>query len=293
MMNKYIATCGLTLLLSHLSLSAAEVNFTPTYVINSATNAQTMTLGGVDIVLDGNDFPMPHILKLGFNAENNEFFVIDTVPQGVDGSLLEAQLQNTFWKGEYSTNTNFYYTSLHIISVENGFVGAQVIHDTGSPEQDNFLRAQLAGTIFSEYLIPNPNANNIDEVPEIWITQTAYLERVAEIEAANAELLAGEDGIGVNRGALELQTPPPILNIRQQLRLKRVLGIEFRHASARWGSTNEYHLTLENGFLNGVAGTPSDSYSNNSGMTGNGAIKLLPAHIYDAEREPFPPLVLE
>lgn len=284
-MKNMILTCSLGLLLNSSYALAMEVDFSGTYVINSATNVQEATFGNISTV-DNNGIPSTQTLKLSYNNELGRFFVYDALPQVVDAQLLQAQLQGSVWKGDYDTNNNYYLTTITFISVENGFVGAQVIHDTGSPDNDNFLRAQLAGTLYSEYSILNK-----DEEAE-WITEADYNARVIAIHEANAEALAEAEAAAIedeeffDPASVELEVIPTILAIRHQVRLKRVLGLEYRHASAQWGSANEYRFTIENGVLNGVVGTPRDSYGSNDGMTGNGALNLIPAALYDAEELP-------
>ncbi len=275
-MKKMILTCSLGLLLNSGYALATDVDFSGTYVINSATNAQEATFGNIT-VLDDNDIPTTQTIKLSFDKELGRFFVYDALPQVVDGQLLQAQLQGSVWKGDYDTNNNYYLTTLTFISVENGFVGAQVIHDTGSPDVDNYLRAQLAGTLYSEYSVLNKD----DEAE--WITEADYNAQVVAINEANAEALAKAEEDGEDLASVELDVAPQILAIRHQVRLKRVLGLEYRHASAQWGSANEYRFTIENGVLSGVIGTPKDSYGASDGMTGNGALNLVPAAQYDAE----------
>lgn len=283
-MNKMILACSLGLLFSSTSALAAQADFSGTYVINSATNAQEVTLGDITVI-DNNDIPVTHTLKLSYDDELARFFVYDALPQVIDGQLLQAQLQGSMWKGDYDTNSNYYLTTLTFISVENGFVGAEVSHDTGSPDNDNYLRAQLGGTIFSEYSIINSKGD------AVWITETDYNAQVDEINATNAELLTEAEANGKDLATVELKSVPQILAIRHQVRLKRVRGLEFRHASAQWGSASEYRFTIENSVLSGVIGTPKDSYGSNDGMTGNGALNLIPAAVYDAEN--LPPAELE
>ncbi|OUD16172.1 hypothetical protein [Thioflexithrix psekupsensis] len=257
---------------------AAEVNFSRAYIIQSTP--EELLLGNVEHWPNLNPFPFTTTLKLGFDRVSGQFLILESQPQVLTGDLLQAQLQNTLWKGEYKTVGNFYITSLNFLSVNKGFVGAEVIHDTGSPNRDNYLRAHLGGTIFSEYLIKNQK----DE--EEWLSQVAYLENVARIEEANAKAIADLIEKEKDPSEAKLEVIPPIIAIRHQVRLKRVRGLEFRHSSASWGSATEYRFTIENNEIKGIVGTPRDSYSSNDGTTGNGNLWLIPAAIYDERNAP-------
>jgi len=246
------------------------VDFSQTFVVQDpAIPTGDVKLGGVQTHVDGLNFTYALTLSLDtvrileVDAPVEEAFFIKAVtPQDNDAESLQQRLTGTVWRGEYRTNKNLYATTLTIESVQKGFVGAEIVHNTTDPEQDSLLHAKLLGEISTEYLIDENGDGELE-----WVANVRYQMLVDEVNAANAEL--EEDA--------EPALPPAIQGNRQLLKLERGRGIEFRHASSNWGSHKTYDMVVEDNRITGGVGTPPDRYSTtDTGMTANGTIELTP-----------------
>lgn len=265
---KYIIISISLMMLNTLAL-AAEVDFSNGYVIPSSPPIEgeppsppTLQLSGVKTtnVEDEQTTTFYWTLLLGFNPNNITFQVVDAIPQNpFEPEMLQQRLRNTIWRGNYQTSKNVYSTDLQIKSVQAGFIGGEITHTTqDEPERSSFLTIKVVGDITTQYLIEEE-----DEL--IWIDIPRYQEIVAEINEENAE----------NENE-EIIPAPAILDSRHLIQLKRTRSIgEFKHATSRWGSHNEYRLTLENNRLFGNVGTPPDSYGSDNALTGIGEIELF------------------
>jgi len=214
-------------------------------------------------------------LLLGFNPDNATFYVKDAQLQNYFADqLLQQRLRGTIWKGDYKTAKNVYSTELRLISVQNGFIGAEIIHRTeDEPEPSNFLKARMAGDISTQYLIDEKGDGEW-----VWVDVARYKEIVAQINEANE----GKEGD-------EMAPIPNIINARHLVRLKRTREIgNSRHASSRWGSHNEYRFTVENDKIIGNVGSPPDNYGSQDVLTGSGKLELTISDSLETE----PPLPL-
>ncbi len=276
---------------------AADVDFSKAYVLpkiaiptetNPLTEDESLTedekapvemplppvvrIGGVETTETHNDevTVFNWILSLGFDSDKATFHVQEANLQNhFDPQLLQQQLHGTTWTGEYKTARSLYSTELRFISVQNGFIGAEIIHRTSEePEPSSFLQAKVTGDITTQY--------QIDENGElVWVDVERYEEMVAKINESNE----GKEGD-------DMAPIPTILEARHIIRLKRLRSINARHASSRWGSHSEYRLLLEKNKMAGGVGTPSESYSSSDALTGNGVIELSNSEEIDTE----PPL---
>ena len=260
---------------------AAEVDFSKVYIVVPEATTQTEPID--DTSTDEVQIPPPpmlHIcgvetteshhdevtvfnwkLLLGFNPNNVTFYVQDAQLQNhFEPQLLQQRLRGTIWKGDYKTAKNFYSTELRLVSVQNGFVGAEIIHRTeDEPEPSSFLEAKMAGDITTQYLIDEKGDGEL-----VWVDVARYEEIVAQINKANE----GKEGD-------EMAPIPNIINARHLIRLKRTREIgNSRHASSRWGSHNEYRFTVENDKIIGNVGSPPDNYGTQDVLTGSGKLEL-------------------
>ena len=272
-MKSVIILIHLILFLNTLAL-ASEVDFSKTYISSESsslregdrTESPVLRLSGLKTIDRQNDdiILSNWRLILGFNPDNGTFHVQEAQLQNhFEPELLQQRLRGTTWKGEYKTAKNLYTSELQFKSVQNGFIGGEVIHSTqDEPEPSSFLHATVTGDITTQYLIDEKGEAELD-----WVNVEQYQEIVIKIHEAN-EGKEAED-----------RTPiPPILDTRQLIRLKRTRSIDNiskpTHASSRWGSHNEYRLTLENDKLIGNVGLPPDSFGTKDVLTGNGLIEL-------------------
>jgi len=276
---------------------AQEVDFSKSYTIipepipptaEFEPPPPTLQVGGVKTTTleEGGELITFHwLLSLGFNPDDISFHVNEWIPQNrFEPELLQRRLHGTVWRGDYKTVRNLYSAELRIKSVQGGFIGGEIIHTTidksgEQSEPSGFLHVQAVGTITTQYLI--------DQDGElVWVDVSIYHEIVAEINTANTEKLneideieadnEDEDNAEKKENLLnEIISIPEILEARQLIRLKRSQSLDNpRHPTSRWGSNNEYRLTLENDRLFGNVGTPPESYGGNDGLTGIGEIEL-------------------
>lgn len=238
MQHRLIAISLLTLLSA--TVSATEVDFSKAYVIPPSEEAMPneMQIGGITV--NGDDFSITNSIVLGFNPNDSSFQLLSAGQQTSDAELLAQRLRGSVWQGTYSSAKNHYLTELSFQSVQNGFIGGEIIHKTADSEPSNFLRATIAGDIVSQYLI------TIEDKEPVW----------QDVETVEEELITAT-------------TPTRLL-----MRMKRIRALEVRHAGNGWGTNNEYRLTWENNHLIGSAGTPSERFDNKDVMTGNGTIEL-------------------
>ncbi len=250
---------------------ASEVDFSNTYISSQSpsirqgdrTDPPILHISGVKTIDTRNEelILSNWRLILGFNPDNATFHILDAQLQNhFEPDLLQQRLRGTTWKGEYKTSKNLYTTELQFKSVQNGFIGGEIIHSTqDEPEPSSFLHAKVTGDIITQYLIDEKGDGELD-----WVDVERYQEIVTTINEAN-------EGKEVD----EITPIPLILDTRQLIRLKRARSIgNTRHASSRWGSHNEYRLTLENNTLSGNVGSPPESFGTKDVLTGNGLIEL-------------------
>jgi hypothetical protein len=228
------------LLTTVVSAEESSVDFSKAYIIYGTEMPTELRLGG--ITTHSNDVMLVHSLLLGFNSAERSFNLLNVELQSSDTELLQQRLLQTHWTGTYTTSKNLYLTELTLKTVQNGFIGGEVIHRTADPETSNLLRAEVGGSITTQYFI-DPQGKN----EWIWV---------------NANEVTVET----------LVSNPPV---RHLIRLKRLRGLEFKHTNSRWGSQSEYRLVLENNRLTGDVGTPPEDYTNNDGLTGIGLIELV------------------
>jgi len=250
-----------------------QVDFSKAYIIipeaptKKSTTEKTETtpklhIGGVKTleILGDEVTQLNWTLSLDFNS-NEDSFHLSTLPESndFDPELLQQQLRDSVWTGEYKTVKNHYSTELRIQSVQQGFIGGEIIHTTAEePEPSSFLHTKVVGDITTQYLIEE------DEEEPIWIDVDQYDERVTQINKENEE--KEEDDIAPT---------PTILDTRHLIRLKRTRRIgDPKHATSSWGAHNEYRLTLENNNITGGAGIPPDSFGVKDELRGNGQIEL-------------------
>ena len=250
---------------------ASEVDFDNTYISSQSPSTRegdrtappVLRISGLKTIDTRNEelILSNWTLILGFNPDNATFHILDAQLQNhFEPELLQQRLRGTTWKGEYKTSKNLYTTELQFKSVQNGFIGGEITHSTqDEPEPSSFLHAKVIGDIITQYLIDEKGDGELD-----WVDAERYQEIVTTINEAN-EGNEAED-----------RTPlPPILDTRQLIRLKRARSIgNTRHASSRWGSHNEYRLTLENNTLSGNVGSPPETFGTKDVLTGNGLIEL-------------------
>jgi hypothetical protein len=287
-------------LLSTQTLVADEVDFSKAYIItpietstegetseNDEDDASTdeieeveapptLQIGGVETTVKSEGEVTVFNWKLFLHSpDNTTYYVYEVKPQNYfDPQLLQRRLRGTMWTGNYQTSKNRYLTRLQLISIQNGFVGGEIIHTTGKiphpPADDppsSFLHARVAGNITTQYKIEEN-----DEGKLVWVSVSEYEKRVAKINKANE----GKEGDKV--------TPAPeIIEARHRIRLKRTrdMSDKTKNASSRWGSHNEYRLILEKdeetgeyNKITGNVGTPPESYGSSDVLTGNGKIEL-------------------
>ena len=270
---------------------AADVDFSNGYVIPSALLPlpiegeaplpPTLQVGGIKTTnVEGEQVITFHwILSLSFNPNNTTFQVIDAIPQNpFEPKVLQQRLRGTVWRGDYRTAQNLYSTELQIKSVQAGFVGGEITHTTlDEPDRSSFLTTKVVGDITTQYLIDEEGEGVL-----VWVDVPRYQTIVAEINGENEEN-AGKEGE-------EIIPAPAILDSRHLIWLKRAKSIgEYKHASSRWGSHNEYRLVLDNNRLFGNVGTPSDSYGPENALTGIGDIELFLVQPQDVA--PSPPIL--
>lgn len=246
-------------ILNPVAVNAADaetsVDFSKAYIVPNTAVPTEIRINGVE-THSGKD-TLVHSINLGFNPQNAYFSILAVTPQTSNAELLEQQLRGTLWKGDYRTNVNLYRTELQLQTVQNGFVGGQIIHTTADPESPVFLRAEVAGNIVTQYLL---DAKGTGELTWVDSDQIDY-----EKLPANTVI-----------------PPDDAARIRHLLRLKRMRALEFTNSSNGWGSHSEYRLVLVNDELTGSVGTPPDRYNSNDVMTSNGDIVLkreLPAPV--------------
>lgn len=254
-----------------------QVDFSKAYIIIPETQPETtnseaektetqdtptLQIGGVKTleILDNEVTQLNWTLSLDFNSDEDTFH-LSTQPQSnnFDPELLQQQLRDSVWTGEYKTVKNRYSTELRIQSVQQGFIGGEIIHTTTEePEPSSFLHTKVVGDITTQYLIEE------DEEEPNWIYVDEYDEMVTQINKENEE--KEEEGIVPN---------PTILDTRHLIRLKRTRRIgDPKHSSSSWGAHNEYRLTLENNKITGGVGIPPDNFGVKDELRGNGEIEL-------------------
>lgn len=223
-----------------------EVDFSKAYIITPAKSPTELRIGGVETHTNKDLFV--HSLLLGFNQTNATFRILEATPQISSAQLLEQMLRGTTWVGGYTTSKNYYQTELYFASIQQGYIGGEIIHTTTDPENPIFLRAKIAGNIVTQYFITEKNKE-----PR-WI----------DAEQIDYNTLTPDTII------------PPVeaTHIRHIVRLKRVQALSFKHNEGGWGTYNEYRFALVENELNGVVGTPSDRYGSSDTMTGVGEIRL-------------------
>jgi hypothetical protein len=275
---KYILSVISLASLLNIPLLAQEVDFSKAYLIPTPTTTSSTTeegetpspfaeeklrIGGVKTIEKGNNEEtiFNWVISLGFNLQTLTFHVLEAVAQNpFDAELLQQRLRGTVWRGEYKTNANLYLTELRLISIQEGLVGGEITHSTGeNPEPSSFLHAQVAGTITTEYSIDEGGYGQLS-----WVTVSRYNEIVADISKKNE----GKTGN-------QIVPNPAIEDVRHLIRLKRMQSLgDTKHASSRWGSHNEYRLTLAKDKFTGSVGTPPESYGDKDVLTGVGQMEL-------------------
>ena len=292
---------------------AQEVDFAQSYTILPKTILPVegievpppiLQVGGVKTTTleeDGELTTFYWLLSLSFNPDDITFQVKESIPQNrFELELLQRRLHGTVWKGDYKSVRNLYSTELRIQSVQGGFVGGEIIHTTiEEPESSGFLHVQVVGNITTQYLIDEEGKEEL-----VWVDVSRYHEIVAEINAANEEKFneiaeineeaadhadeKAENAEKKENLLAEIISIPPILNARHLIHFKRSQSLgNPRHPTARWGSNNEYRLTLENDRLFGNVGTPPESYGEKDVLTGIGEIELT--LVVPEEVAPAPP----
>ena len=222
------------------SVLADEVDFSKAYVMSDAPSSKELKVGGI-IVHSGPDTLINWVL-LAFDPEKRIFNVTNSALQGSDAEFLEQRLRGTTWSGTYQSLSNIYLTELKLTTVQNGFVGGEIIHRTPDPEASNFLKVEVTGSIITQYYV---------------------------------DLKGNGELVWVNQDELKYKAPaPPPGFVRHLIDLKRGRGIEYRHNTGSWGTNSEYRMTLENNKLVGGVGIPPDRYSNNDDLINSGSITL-------------------
>lgn len=240
----FIST-SLTGLLGISTLAIAdEVDFAKAYVMPNPTSTKELRIGGVAI--HSGNATVINWLLLSFNPAGTDnkkatFDVLQAGAQATEPELLQQRLRDTVWSGTYQSTSNIYLTELQFTTVQNGFVGGQITHKTADPEAANLLRADVAGTIVTQYLM---------------------------------DLKGDGQFTWVNADEVKTQGTIPPSNTRYLINLRRLRGLEYRHTSSSWSSQSEYRLTLENNKLTGSVGTPPEKIGKDDGLTGNGVITL-------------------
>ena len=293
-MKQVITLISLIVLLSTQTLVADNVDFSKAYIITpteTSTESETsendeedeeptdeieeveapptLQIGGVETTVKSEGEVTVFNWKLFLRSpDNTTYYVYEVKPQNYfDPELLQQRLRGTTWTGDYKTSKNLYSTRLDLISVQNGFVGAEITHTTSDDPPSSFLHARVAGDITTQYQIEEGDDGKL-----VWVSVSEYEKRVAKINEANK----GKEDDNV--------TPAPeILEARHKIRLKRTrdIGDNTKHASSRWGSHNEYRFILEEdketgeyNKITGNVGTPPESYGSSDVLTGNGKIEL-------------------
>ncbi len=236
-MRRQIIFISLLNLLS-VGVSATEVDFSKAYVIPQKEAINEIQIGG--IMVNGDNYSITNSILLGFNPDDASFHLLSAGQQILDAELFAQRLRGTTWTGTYSAPQNQYVTELYFQSIQNGFVGGEMIHKTADAEPATFLRAKVVGDIITQYLVTEHDES-------VW---------------KNAEDVVDEEQFAT------------ITATRSLIRMKRIRALEAHHTGSGWGTNNEYRLTLEDNRLTGSVGTPSDKFSNNDAMTGNGIIEL-------------------
>jgi len=213
-----------------LTLAQGEVDFSKAYIMPSSSPKE-LKIGGVG-VREGETTVMNWLL-LGFNPEGPEskpiFNILQAGAQTAAPELLEQQLRDTVWSGTYQATNNLYLTELRFKVVQNGFIAGEITHKTADPEASNLLRAEVAGTIVTQYFLDVKNDGILTWVNANEVTYEGFI-------------------------------PPS--QIRHLINLKRLRGLEYRHTSSSWGAHSEYWMALENNKLTGSVGTPPAAYQN-------------------------------
>jgi len=220
-----------------IGVSATEVDFSKAYVIPQKEAVNEIQIGGITVSGDG--YSIINSILLGFNPDDASFHLLSAGQQISDAELFAQRLRGTTWTGTYNAPQNQYVTELYFQSVQDGFVGGEMVHKTADAEPATFLRAKVVGDIITQYLVTERDES-------IW----------KNAEDVNEEQFA------------------TITATRLLMRMKRIRALEMHHAGSGWGTNNEYRLTLEDNRLTGSVGTPDDKFSNNDAMTGNGIIEL-------------------
>lgn len=228
-------------LLSTLTITswATEVDFSKAYVIPQKEAINQIGIGG--ILVKGNDYIVTDSILLGFNPNDASFQLLSSGQQNLDAQWAAQRLRGTTWKGYYRAVRNEYVTELSIQSVQNSFIGGEIVHETADAEPSNSLRTTVAGDFTTQY----------------WVSTG---------EGKEAEW---QDADAVDAEQLSSTTP-----IRLLARMKRIRALENHHAGSGWGTNNEYRLTIEGNYITGSIGTPSEKFDNSDDMTGNGLIEL-------------------
>lgn len=256
--------------------SENDENEESTDEIEEVASPPTLQIGGVETTVKNEGEVTVFNWKLFLNSpDNTTYYVYEVKPQNYfDPELLQQRLRGTTWDGYYQTSKTRYVTRLLLISIQNGFVGGEIIHTTGKiphlPSDDppsSFLHARVAGDITTQYKIEENDDGKL-----VWVSVSEYEKRVAKINKANE----GKEGDKV--------TPvPKILEARHKIRLKRTrdMSDKTKNANSRWGSHNEYRLILEEdketaeyNKITGHVGIPPESYGSSDVLTGNGKIEL-------------------
>lgn len=218
---------------------ATEVDFSKAYVIPQKEAINQINIGG--ILVKGNDYSIIDSILLGFNPNDASFQLLSSGQQTIDAQWAAQRLRGTMWKGYYHAVRNEYITELTIQSVQNGFIGGEIVHKTADAEPSNLLRATVAGDFIAQYLISDG-----EDKETKW----------QDADAVNAEQLS------------------PTTPVRLLIRMKRIRALENHHSGSGWGTNNEYRLTVEGNYITGSSGTPSEKFDNSDDMTGNGLVEL-------------------
>lgn len=250
-------------ILAEESVTEAEVgeiipvDFSKVYCYSKADEPAELRINGIGTFDDDETLEIRSI-RLGIEPENfaaeKKFQVLEATPQEPDAELFEQSLLNTTWTGDYKTaRNNRYQTELRFESVQNGFVAGEIMHTSGDhPENpSSLLRAKVAGEVVTQYLI---DEKDNDELVWVDADQIDYGNLPAEVV-----IPPEEDG-----------------RTRLLIRLQRMRGIEFKHASSSWGNRHEYRMVLAGDTLSGSVGTPTDRYGSTDVLTGTGEIELTP-----------------
>jgi hypothetical protein len=256
---------------------ASEVDFSNTYINPDSLSVRqgdrnaspVLRISGVKTI--DTDIASNWTVILGFNPDDTSFHVLEAQPQNpFEAELLQQRLRGTIWKGDYKTAKNIYLTTLHFKSVQNGFIGGEIIHKTpdDDPGPSSFLHAKVTGDITTQYYIDEKGNGEWD-----WINAERYQEIVAAIHQDN-EGKEAEDRTAI----------PEITNTRELIRLRRTRSLDKPiHANSNWGTQNEYRLTIENNILTGNVGSPPKYFGSKDVLTGNGLMELSPSEELETE----------